>query len=134
MVITLDSRINYGFNVTCLGKLYHFLPFENGLYYFDTRNEPRSVEYNTTKDIVSPYFLLQSVEDNKAFYTQREIKGAENARLQQEAIGWPSSDYYKYIIKENLLTNTDITLDDIERAQHIYGPEKPLLQGAMTRL
>ena len=70
VVITLDSRINDGFNVTYLGKLYHFIPFENGLYYFDTRNEPRSVEDNTTKDIVSPYFLLQTVEDNKAFYTQ----------------------------------------------------------------
>ena len=133
LVITLDNRVNYGFNVTYLGKFYHFLPFENGLYYFDTRIEPKSVEDNN-KEVVSPYSLLQSVVDNKAFYTQREIKGAENARLQQEALGWPSDDYYKFIIKENLVTNTEITIDDVERAQHIYGPAKPLLQGAMTRL
>ena len=133
MVITLDNRVNYGFNVTYQGKYYQFLPFENGLYYFDTRNEPRSVDDNTNNE-VSPYLLLQTVEDNKAFYTQREIKGAENARLQQEALGWPSDDYYKYIIKENLITNTEVTLDDVQRAQHIYGPAKPLLQGAMTRL
>ena len=133
LVITLDSRVNYGFNVTYKGKLYHFLPFDNGLYYFDTRNEPRSVDDNTN-DVITPYLLLQSVEDNKAFYTQREIKGAENARLLQEALGWPSDDYYKYIIKNNLITNTEVTLDDILRAEHIYGPAKPLLQGAMTRL
>ena len=123
LVITLDNRVNYGFNVTYLGKLYHFLPFENGLYYFDTRTAPRSVEDNF-KDIVSPYLFLQSVEDNKAFCTQNEIKAAENARLQQEALGWPSDDYYKFIIKENLITNTEITLADFERAQHIYRPAK----------
>ena len=27
-----------------------------------------------------------------------------------------------------------MTLDDVLRAEHIYGPAKPLLQGAMTRL
>ena len=133
VVITLDSRVNYGFNVSYHGKLYHFLPFENGLYYYDTRVEPRSA-VDKTKDEFSSYSFLQSVDDNKLFYTQREIKGAENARLQQEAIGWPSDDFYQYIIKENLLTNTEVTLDDIQRARHIYGPAKPLLQGAMTRL
>ena len=35
LVITLDSRENFGFNFTYLGKIYHFLPFENGLYYYD---------------------------------------------------------------------------------------------------
>ena len=81
VVITLDSRVNYRFNVTYLGKIHRFLPFENSFYYFNTRTEPRSVEDNT-KEFVSPYSLLQSIEENKAFYTQREIKGAENARLQ----------------------------------------------------
>ena len=98
VVITLDSRVHYGFNVTYLGKLYRFLPFDNGLYYFDTRTEPRSVEDNDKK-VVFPCSLLQSVEDNKAFHTQREIKGAENVRLQQEAIGWLNDDYYKHVIR-----------------------------------
>ena len=41
--ITLDSRVNYGFNVTYLGQLYHFLPYENGLYNYDKFIGPRSV-------------------------------------------------------------------------------------------
>ena len=83
LVITLDSRENYGFNVTYMGKMYHFLPYENGLYYYDSRVEPRSIA-DKTKEVVNHYSFLQSVEDNKAFYSQREIKGAEIARLQQE--------------------------------------------------
>ena len=113
--------------------MYHFLPYENGLYYYDTRVEPRSVT-DKAKEVVNPYSFLQSVEDNKVFYSQREIKGAVISRLQQEEIGWPSDDFYKYIIKENLLTNTEVTLDDVHRATHIFGPAKPLLQGEMIRL
>ena len=62
-----------------------------------------------------------------------EIKGADNARKQQEEIGWPSDGFYHKIIKENLLINTEITIDDVQRAKHIYGPAKPILQGTMVR-
>ena len=57
LVITFDSRENYGFNVTYLVKMYHFLPYENGLYYYDTRVEPRSVT-DKTKEVVNPYSFL----------------------------------------------------------------------------
>jgi len=76
---------------------------------------------------------MQTVADNKKIYKTQEIKGAENARLLQEKIGWPSDGFYKHIIKENLLTNTEITIDDLHRADHIFGPAKPLLQGTMIR-
>ena len=132
VIITMDTRKDSGFNVTFGDKLYQFTPFENGLYYFDTRTGPRSV-CDKTKSDVSTYSLLQTVNDNKQFYTASEIKGAETARLQQEELGWPSATFYKHIIKENLLTNTEVTIDDVHRADHIFGPAKPLLQGTMTR-
>ena len=136
LVLTLDNREHFGFNVTYKGYFYQFFPFGNGLYYWDTRKAPTKlkVEEAKSKVEVNPYFFLQSVADNKAFYTPAEIKGAERARLQQEAIGWPSDDFYKHIIKENLLTNTEVTINDVQRATHIFGPAKPLLQGQMTRL
>ena len=88
LVITLDSRVNCGFNATYKGQLFHFSPYENGLYYYDTRMEAKRVptKSNKSKTIVSPYSLLQFVEDNKQFYTQREIKGAKTACLQQVMI------------------------------------------------
>ena len=46
----------------------------------------------------------------------------------------PSNTFYNHIISNNLLTNTEIAIDDVIRADHIFGPPKPLLQGQMTRL
>ena len=136
LIITLNNRVGLGFNVTYKGKLYHFAPYKNGLYYFDTRIGPRSVDADhdgKSKSSVSPHFLLQTVSDNKEFYSAREIQGAERARIQQEELGWPSDTFYKHIIKENLLTNTEVTIDDVHRAEHIFRPAKPLLQGTMTQ-
>ena len=133
LVITMDNRKDYGFHVTYAGKKYHFLPYSTGLYYWDTLREPITVDTNTN-DNVSPYSLLQSVEDNKKFYTSSEIKGAENARRQQEELGWPSDTFYKSIISQNLVNNSEVTIDDVERAIHIFGPAKPVLQGTMTRM
>ena len=67
------------------------------------------------------------------FYTDLEVKGADAARKQQEEIGWPSDTFYKHIIGNNLLTNTEVTLDDVVRAEYIYGPAQPLFEGTMVR-
>ena len=48
-------------------------------------------------------------------------------------MGWPSITAYPNIIKENLIMNTKITIDDVNRAEIIYGPATPLLQRRMTR-
>lgn len=102
--ITLDNKRDMDFDVLYENKIYHFAPFEHGhdLYYFDTRQEPRSVEANINDDI-SPYSFLQTVDDNKQYYTDCEIKGAEKARLLQEELGWPRDTT---ILSENLITNS----------------------------
>ena len=50
-----------------------------------------------------------------------EIEGAEAAREQQGQIGWPSDQEYHEIIRDNLLKNSKATLDDLRRAEHIFG-------------
>ena len=52
----------------------------------------------------------------------------EKDHFQQEEIGWPGNDFYKHVIKENLLTNTEVSIDDIHRADNIFGPQNTLLQ------
>ena len=32
--------------------------------------------------------------------------------MQQEALGWPSDAYYNTILLENLITNSEVTIDD----------------------
>jgi hypothetical protein len=51
----------------------------NGLYFFDTVTETKS------KQDVTPYSFLETVKDNKQYFSNQEIKGAESARLGGQA-------------------------------------------------
>jgi len=72
IVITLDSRKEPGFSVIFDARLYYFAPFKNGLYYFDTRVGSRNVSNINSSDKFTPYFLMQTVADNKKFYNARD--------------------------------------------------------------
>lgn len=68
--IALDSNSGFGFHTTYKDEVHCFAPFENGLCYFDTREESRSIEFSTNKTIL-PYSLLQTANNNKKFYADR---------------------------------------------------------------
>jgi hypothetical protein len=121
--------------VTYGDKVFRFEPYSSGLYYYDTRIAPTIQNSETTKTScnITPYSLLQTVEENKEYFTADEIKGADNARKLQQEIGWPSIGAYKNIIKNNLVNNAEVTINNINRAELIYGPATPILQGRMTR-
>ena len=65
-----------------------------------------------------PYNFLNTVSENKAFFSRREIRGAEAARDQQDQIGWPSDQLHYEYIRDNLIKNSKATLDDLRRAQY----------------
>jgi hypothetical protein len=88
-----------------------FEGFGSGLYF---------VNLNTPVNAY-PISLLNTVTENKQFFSRREIEGAEAARAQQGQIGWPSDQECYEIIGDNLLTNSKATLDDLRRAEHIFG-------------
>jgi hypothetical protein len=97
-----------------------FEGFGSGLYFYNLNS------------IVNPYpySLLNTVKENKSFFTRREIQGAEAAREQQGQIGWPSDQEYHEIIRDNLLKNSKATLDDLRRANYLFGgPAVNLLKG-----
>ena len=52
------------------------------------------------RDSVNPYSLLQTVADNKNFYTAQEIKGAENARLLQEKLDGQGTVFTNTLLKK----------------------------------
>ena len=91
MTIKMDSEKEQGFCVFYNNLVFYFAPFDAGkwLYYYDTSAAPDLVEVgvvnaNKPKTTVSPYSFVQTVNDNKAFYTDCEMKGVENAWLQQK--------------------------------------------------
>jgi hypothetical protein len=109
---TFDSEKKNAFKVEVSDVLtITFEGFGSGLYF---------VNLNTPVNAY-PLSLLNTVTENKQFFSRREIEGAEAARAQQGQIGWPSDQEYYEIIRDNLLTNSKATLDDLRRAEHIFG-------------
>ena len=114
-------------------KVLKFKECSSGLYYYNSAN-PHEHEFVVDKlNYTLPYSFLQTTNSNKEFLTPAEIQGADLARRTQGLIGWPSTESYKNIVKLNLLDNSPITVDDINRAEQIYGPAIPTLKGKMTR-
>ena len=125
--IKIDTIIDNCFTVTYDTNVFKFLPCSDGLYYFDIT----SFENNS---IFTNYSFLETVANNKAYFTRTEVKKAEDARALQRDIGWPSTAQFKYYISKQLINNSPITADDINRAEYIFGPAKPLLEGKKTRV
>ena len=129
----MDSRKEKAILVyTPYGQVLKFKQCDEGLYYLDTNRADLHI-FNHSSNELAPYSLLQTVSSNKEFLSKNEIEGAENARREQEIIGWPSTSYYKTYISNNLLNNSATTVDDINRAISIHGEPEPLLEGKMTR-
>jgi hypothetical protein len=100
----------------------------NGLYYLDT-----SAIRKTTSNNVTDYSFLSTVKENKAYFHKREIEGADDARILQQLIDWPATPTFKEIVAGNQLRNCDITVDDINRAEALYGPHLAILKGKSVR-
>jgi hypothetical protein len=124
--ITIDTRSDHCFNVHYKDDVFTFKPCFEGLYYLDTSNLK-------SKCAVNNYSFLETVKGNKEYFTAQEIKGAENARLLQQQTGWPSTDNLKSYIKKQLLDNCRVTVDDVNRADIIFGPAEPTLEGKMIK-
>ena len=110
--VTFDSSTSNTFTLHVSHKKHIvFQGFGSGLYFCS----------NTKSDQPYSVSLLNSVSENKSFYTKREVKAAEAARDLQGRVGWPSDQEYHEIIRDNLITNSAVTTDDLQRATHIFG-------------
>ena len=129
--ITMDSSVARAINVHLpSGMTYVFNEASNGLYVMDV-----SSIGNVTNPIITNYSpsFLSTVSDNQAHFTRLQIEGANNARLLHEQIGWPSLADFKRYISTNSILNCKVTLEDVDRAEFIYGTPLPILKGKMTR-
>ena len=138
VVIKMDSSKERAITVEMGSyKKFKFLECPDGLYHYDTTTMYENC--SKTKSAFVPYLnsssysLAMTVEDNKKYFTKREIAGAEGAHRLQQKLGWPSIEQFRHIIAHNLVRNSHINVDDIDRAQYLFGTPTPLLQGKMTR-
>ena len=108
-----------------------------GLYYSVVRSGGNRAKTKqsliTTIRTTEKHTTLNTVAENLAKYTKREVLRANLARKIQKSIGHPSLKKFIEIVENNLLTNCPIVKQDILRAEDIYGPELGCLKGKTVR-
>jgi hypothetical protein len=96
--ITYDSDVEKAFVVHLPHKKVKFMRSDNGLYYhiptYDTtRNKHKSLMNHS----------VESVDENKMLYTNRQVQRAKLTRQIYHAIGTPSVNDFKAIVTSNMV-------------------------------
>ena len=118
--ITSDSSIDTAFTVHLPERKVRFEELDNGLYVFIPK-QYRNVQF------------LSSIEENKGFFTKNQFERAKKARDLYHAIGTPSINDFKAILRMNMISNNPVTTEDINVAERIFGPDIGALKGKTTR-
>ena len=120
--VSYDSSSGSGFVVTKPdGSSFAFKMSEHGLHYLDMKVHK------------SGTVLVNTVEGNRSSYSIAHYRQAVAARKLQIKIGRPSSSDFINIVRNNLLPNCPITVEDIKTAEDIFGTDIGCLQGKTTR-
>ena len=108
------------------GNHKYFTQSKNGLYYL-------SSSALVTRETDHGEMLVNTVEDNKSKYTNRDYSRAVLARKIQNIIGRPSTRSYIDMVKNNVIKNCPVTIADIIAAEDIFGPNLGSLKGKTVR-
>ena len=88
---------------------------------------------DTTNNVQESAFLINTVENKRLNYSNRDYSQAVLAQNLQQTIGHPSLKSFLKIIDNNLLKNCSITRRDIMIAKDIFGPDVGDLKGKTVR-
>jgi hypothetical protein len=84
------------------------------LYYY----KPKHIKNNNQQAI-----MVQTAEENEAFYTNKEIERAQKARMLLHTLGCPTIQDLKAILRMNTIANCPVTSSVVDLAQKIYGKD-----------
>ena len=119
--VTFDSDKENAFVVHMPNKPIKFIASPNGLYYFKP-------SYKTG---ISN--MVSTVNENRKNYTNRQFDRAKLARKLYHIVGAPSVQNFKALIKMNAIANCPVTIEDVNIAEDIFGPDISTLKGKSTR-
>jgi hypothetical protein len=78
------------------------------------------------------YTFVDSMEENRLFFTGRQFDRAKRARQLYHTLGSPSIKDFKGIVRMNCIRDNPVTTEDIEIAETIFGPDIGVLKGKST--
>ena len=76
---------------------------------------------------------MNTVDGIAKNFTKREVSRAQGARKLQNSLGFPSTRVFVNMIRGNVLKNCPITIEDVNNAEVLFGPNLGSLKGKTTR-
>ena len=107
--ITYDSNKEDAFTVYLPTQKIKFSKTKQGLYAFKP----------TITKVIKETALVNTIEENKLFFTPRQFLRAKKARELYNALGTPSIKDFKSIITTNAIADNPVNTEDIELALQI---------------
>ena len=77
--------------------------------------------------------LVSTVKENRIGYTDRQFKDAKRARDLYHMVGCPTVENLKHILRQKIIKNCPVTIQDVNIAEKIFGPDVGTLKGKTTR-
>jgi hypothetical protein len=117
----------------------HVLKFEctpEGLYQYKVSNDKKEdLTPGKTKKPVnnSTSNLISTVAENKKGYTTLQFRRAKKARKLYHIVGTPTMVNFKSILRMNIIKNCPVTVEDVNIADQIFGPDMSSLKGKSVR-
>ena len=123
--ITYDSWLGGRFKVhnPDSRKIIDFCQLPSGLYAHDTEAEK----------MPDAHTFVETVEENKKVFTARQFIKAKAARELYGMVGVPSAADFITAVRNKMIPNTKVTVDDIKTAEAIFGKDLGAIKGKTTR-
>ena len=77
--------------------------------------------------------MVSTVSENELNFTPRQRKRALEARRLYHIIGCPTVENFKHILRQHIIKNCPVTVEDVTIAEQIYGMDIGTLKGKTTR-
>ena len=124
--ITYDSSEGDHFNIhgTSKGTI-KFKKSNQGLYYYNFQKGNKNIQEEVQ--------LVDTVAKNRRNYSIQQFERAKGARKLQNVLLGPTVKTLKMILRSNMVKNCNITEEDVDLAQAIFGPDISYVKGKTTR-
>ena len=124
--VTYDSEREDAFIVHTENGAVKFKKSKKGLYYYEpSDNYKKSVKHINN--------MITTVSENEKHYTSRQVERVKTARTLYHNVGAPTVENFKHLIRMNAIRNCPVTVEDVNLAEQIYGPDISALKGKSTR-
>ena len=127
--VTYDSGKEKAFHVHMPNKIVKFGQMKNGLYGMNPKDDDTFIKTNKAGNIQ----MLNTAEENFKFLSPRQQLKVKAARKLYHAVGTPTVDDLKSMIRMNLIRNNVVTTADVNLATKTFGPDIGAIKGKTTR-